>query len=42
MSTKHKRTKSFFIEIISDIVFRIIAFVPNVFNLIIRFFKNVF
>ncbi|SUM61155.1 Uncharacterised protein [Staphylococcus saprophyticus] len=41
MSAKYKRTKSFFIEIISDIVFRIIVFIPNVFNLIIRFFKSI-
>ncbi|SUM91714.1 Uncharacterised protein [Staphylococcus equorum] len=42
MSTKYKRTKSAFIEIISDIVFQIFVFIPNIFKLIIRFFKSVF
>lgn len=41
MITKYKRTKAAFKEIISDIIFRIIVFIPNVFNLIIRFFKSV-
>ncbi|RBA01702.1 hypothetical protein DOD22_2513 [Staphylococcus arlettae] len=42
MSAKYKRTKSLLIEVISDIMFRIIAFIPNIFRLISHFFKNIF
>lgn len=42
MTSKYKRTKSFFIEVLSDLLFRIFAFIPNIFSLMIKIIKHIF